>query len=131
MTATIVSLEAHSERRLREQRLMELVRDLSGVPASEAEAAFQQAPPPPTEPLERVAHALVHLRRHGGLRVARYVPDTQVGPPDPAEVLPLPTLTSGLRWAPSLRPQLMRSATRSATTASMQPTGSAKGRSAP
>lgn len=131
MTATIVSLDAHSERRLREQRLMELVRDLSGAPAPEAEAAFRQAPPPPTEPLERVAHALVHLRRHGAPRVARYVTHETVGAPDETDVVPLPTLTSGPRWAPSLRPQLIRSATRSATTASMQPTGSPKDRSAP
>ena len=131
MTATIVSLEAHSERRLREQRLMELVRDLSGAPAVEAEAAFQQAPPSATEPLERVAHALVHLRRHGGLRVARYVPHDDVGPVNPSDVVPLPTLTSGPQWSASLRRQLMRSATRSATAASMQPTGSPKERSAP
>ena len=131
MTATIVSLEARSERRLREQRLMELVRDLSGAPVPAAEAAFQQAPPSPTEPLERVAHALVQLRRAGEVRVARYVPNDEVATTDAAEVVPLPTLVTGPRWPNAVRPQLMRSATRSATAASMQPTGSPKDRSAP
>ncbi|HEX7094877.1 MAG TPA: hypothetical protein VF183_03275 [Acidimicrobiales bacterium] len=131
MTATIVSLEDRSERRAREQRLMELVRDLSGVPTSEAEAAFQCAPPPPTEPLERVAHALVQLRRNGGLRIARYVARETVATTRNADVVPLPTLGAGPMWRRSVRPQLMRSAIKSATSASMQPTGSPKDRSTP
>jgi hypothetical protein len=109
MAATIVRFDRGAVSRDRDQRLLELVRDLSGVPSGVAAAAFQQAPPPPAEPLERVAHALVHLRHHGGLRIAAYVP--QVNPPQgrAADIVAFPSLRAGHSWPARVRDQLARS----------------------
>jgi hypothetical protein len=126
MAATIIRISGPSESETREQRLMELVRDLSGATTPAAEAAFHQAPPSPAEPLERVAHALVQLRHTGSLRIAAYVPPVQTRPAATADIVPLPTLHEGPSWAGGLRGQLVRSRSRSATTDSMQPTGSSK-----
>jgi hypothetical protein len=124
MAATIIRVNGPGDTETRDQRLMELVRDLSGAPVPAAEAAFHQAPPSPAEPLERVAHALVQLRHTGVLRIAAYVPPVEVRPTSGVEVTPLPTLHEGPGWARSMRSQLVRSRSRSATTDSMHPTGS-------
>jgi hypothetical protein len=124
MAATIIRFSGPGDTETREQRLMELVRDLSGATTPAAEAAFHQAPPSPAEPLERVAHALVQLRHTGSLRIAAYVPPVESRPTASADIVPLPTLHEGPGWARSTRAQLVRSRSRSATTDSMQATGS-------
>ena len=125
MAATIIRVSGSGETETREQRLMELVRDLSGAPTPAAVEAFNQAPDSP-EPLARVAHALVHLRRTGSLRIAAYVPPVSARPARPTELVAVPTLHEGPQWATGMRGQLVRSRSRSATTDSMHPTGSAK-----
>ena len=109
MAATIVRFDKTAVTRDREQRLLELVRDLSGVPSGLAAAAFQQAPPPPAEPLERVAHALVHLRKRGGLRIAAYVPAVTPPPGRAADIVAIRTLDAGPAWPRRMRDQLARS----------------------
>jgi hypothetical protein len=109
MAATIVRFDQATETCDREQRLLELVRDLSGAPNGVAAAAFQQAPPAPAEPLERVAHALVRLRRGGGVRIAAYVPDLTPPPGRAVDIVAFPTLLAGPSWPGRVRGQLVRS----------------------
>ena len=109
MAATIVRFDRGTDSHSREQRLLELVRDLSGAPNGIAAAAFQQAPPAPAEPLERVAHALVRLRRAGGVRIAAYVPDHIPPPGRAADIVAFPTLHAGPGWPGRVRDQLVRS----------------------
>jgi hypothetical protein len=108
MAATIVRSEAATGTD-RDGRLLELVRDLSGAPSPVAAAAFQQAPPSPAEPLERVAHALVQLRHSGGLRIAAYVPDVELPEGRASDIVAFPTLHSGPGWPAAFRAQLARS----------------------
>jgi hypothetical protein len=115
MAATIVRFEPATETRNRDQRLLELVRDLSGAPSGVAAAAFQQAPPAPAEPLERVAHALVRLRHSGGLRIAAYVPEVRPPAGRAADIVAFPTLPAGPSWRAQVRDQLMRSRTAAST----------------
>jgi hypothetical protein len=130
MAATIVRPEFPSTPVERDARLAELVRDLSGAPAAAVEAAFSAAPPAPAEPLERVAHALVMLRRHGGVRIAGYVPvAAPVRGARPDDLPAAPEMRAGPGWPTSVRAQLMRSRTSSATTASTHPITSANARS--
>ena len=107
MTATIVRGEPATDTN-RDRRLLELVRDLSGAPNPLAAAAFEQAPPSPAEPLERVAYALVRLRRSGGLRIAAYVPDVSLPSGRTADIVAFPTLHAGPSWSDAVRPQLAR-----------------------
>jgi hypothetical protein len=109
MAATIVRFDRAVVTRDRDQRLLELVRDLSGAPSGIAAAAFQQAPPAPAEPLERVAHALVLLRRSGGLRIAAYVPTVTPPPGRAADIVAVRTLDAGPAWPHRMRDQLARS----------------------
>jgi hypothetical protein len=115
MAATIVRFDRQGDTRAQEQRLLELVRDLSGAPKGLAADAFGHAPPAPADALERVAHALVHLRHHGGLRIAAYVPEVQTPPGRAADLLAIPTLGAGPSWPGQLRAQLVR-ARRAAST---------------
>jgi len=109
MAATIVRIDRTAATRDRDQRLLELVRDLSGASSGVAAAAFQQAPPAPAEPLERVAHALVRLRRSGGLRIAAYVPAVTPPPGRASDLVAIRTLDAGPAWPRRMRDQLARS----------------------
>jgi hypothetical protein len=109
MAATIVRFDRHGDTRAQEQRLLEFVRDLSGAPTDMAAVAFDQAPPAPADALERVAHALVHLRHRGGLRIAAYVPDVQTPPGRAADIVAFPTLSAGPSWPGQIRTQVVRS----------------------
>ena len=127
MAATIVRPGGSPELHADEGRLVELVRDLTGVPRDAAVAAFRDGPPAPAEPLRRVAYALVALR-HLGHR----------GNTARQEPLPLPQRPPGATAAPSLaagppwpQHQASRLVNALRTASSTQPTGSASARSRP
>jgi hypothetical protein len=115
MAATIVRFDRPRDTRDRDRRLLELVRDLTGAPSGAVAAAFEQAPPAPAEPLERVAHALVQLRHHGGIRIAAYVPEVRAPAGRAADIVAFPTLHAGPAWPSRLRDQLARARNRAST----------------
>jgi hypothetical protein len=135
MAATIVRPGGSAELRADDGRLVELVRDLTGVPRDTAVAAFRDGPPAPAEPLRRVAYALVALRHlgHPGIGVAQHRPTPlprrradqlpEVAPP----ATPIP-LVAGPPW-PQHHASRLINALRTAS--STQPTGSPSARSRP
>jgi hypothetical protein len=114
-----------------DDRLIELVRDISGVTPEAATVAFLDAPPRPAEALERVAHALVSLRVSRRPRVLGYPVPGQPRPGRAAGLTGPPNLPAGPAWPDMTPAQGTRLASTSWTASSMQRSGSDRARVSP